>query len=44
MLDRGRVIEQGTHDQLLMKHEKYWDLFFTQMDHEESSVTDGSNL
>jgi len=39
VLDRGRVIEQGTHEQLLMKHERYWDLFFTQMGQKRASVT-----
>lgn len=44
VLERGRVIEQGTHEQLLKKHERYWDLFFTQMDQKQDPVTNVSDI
>jgi ABC-type multidrug transport system fused ATPase/permease subunit len=30
-MDQGRVAEQGTHQELLQRHSKYWELFSTQM-------------
>jgi subfamily B ATP-binding cassette protein MsbA len=31
VMDQGRVAEQGTHQELLQRHSKYWELFLTQM-------------
>jgi ABC-type multidrug transport system fused ATPase/permease subunit len=31
VMDQGRVAEQGTHQELLQRHSKYWELFSTQM-------------
>lgn len=40
VMDRGRMVEQGTHAELLERHGRYWALFSTQMDHEPLSLSD----
>jgi ATP-binding cassette subfamily B protein len=30
VLDQGRIVEQGSHDELLARKQKYYDLYMTQ--------------
>ena len=30
VMDRGRIVEQGTHEELLRRKGKYYDLYMTQ--------------
>ena len=42
VLDGGRVVEQGSHEELLVKRERYWELFSTQMELNSAAANDVS--
>lgn len=40
VLDQGRVVEQGTHAELVKLRRRYWELFATQLEQESGSLVD----
>lgn len=40
VMDQGRVVEQGTHQELLERNCRYWELFSTQIGHESVPLSD----
>ena len=44
VLDEGRIVEQGRHDELMMAEGRYWTLLRRQQLVESIEETDGSGL
>jgi ABC-type multidrug transport system fused ATPase/permease subunit len=41
VLDEGRIVEQGTHDELMELQGRYWELYLRQFDEPEPAAGPG---
>ena len=44
MLDRGTILEKGSHDELMKKRGRYYDMYKTQMEGNQSLNMHGGEL